>query len=115
MKDITHPDYMHSKRVCKDFKIRKLGDYHDLHVQSDTLLLGDVFENFQNICFEINELDPRLAWQAGLIKTKVKVDLLTDIYMLLMVGKGIRGGICHAINRYAKLCSNHMKDYDKNK
>ena len=54
-------------------------------------------------------------WQATLRKTKVKVGLLTDIDMLLMIEKGIRGGICHSIYGYAKANSKYMKDYDKNK
>ena len=58
---------------------------------------------------------PGLAWQAALKKTKVKLELLTDIDMLLMVEKGIRGGICHAIHQYAKANNKYMKDYDKNK
>ena len=58
MEDITDADYMHAKRFCKDFKIKKLCKYHDLYLQSDTLLLVDVFENFQNMCLEICELDP---------------------------------------------------------
>ena len=48
-------------------------------------------------------------------KIKVKLDLLTDIDMILMVGKVIRGGICHSIYRYAKANKKYMKDYDKNK
>ena len=75
MKDITDADYAHAKRVCKDFEIKNLGKYHDLYVQSDTLLLADVFENFRNMCLEIYELDPAkfllapgLAWQAALKK-----------------------------------------------
>ena len=56
-----------------------------------------------------------LAWKAALKKTKVKLDLLTDINMLVMVEKGIRGGICHAIHRYAKNNNKYMKNYDKNK
>ena len=89
---------------------------------SDTLLLADVFENFRNMCLEIYELDPAkclsapvLAWQTILKKTKVKLDLLTDIDMLLMVEKGIRGGTCHSIYRYAKANNKYMKGYDKNK
>ena len=89
---------------------------------SDTLLLADVFENFRNMCLEIYELDPAkclsapgLAWQTTFKKTKVKLDLLTDIDMLLMVGKGIRGGTCHSIYRYAKANNKYMKGYDKNK
>ena len=88
--------HMQKKRVCKDFEIKSLGEYHNLYVQSNTLLLADVFENFRNKCLEIYELDPAkflsaqgLAWLAALKKTKVKLDPLTGIDMLLMVEKGI--------------------------
>ena len=70
LKKITHADYGHTKRVYKDFEIKKLGEYHDLHVQSDTLLLADISENFRNMCLGRYELDsvklfsvPGLAWQ----------------------------------------------------
>ena len=105
---------MHTKRVCKDFQIKNLGEHHDLFVQSNTLLLADVYENFRNRCLKIFELNPAkgfsipgLAWQAPLKKTKVKLDLLTDIDILLMVEKGIY--------RYAKANNKYMKDHDKNK
>ena len=72
MEDITDADYAHAKTVCKDFEIKNLGEYRDLYVQSDTLLLADVFENFRNMCLEIYELDsvkflsaPGLARQAA--------------------------------------------------
>ena len=58
MEDITDADYAHAKIVCKDFEIKYLGEYHDIYVQSDTLLLADVFENFRNMCLERYELDP---------------------------------------------------------
>ena len=58
---------------------------------------------------------PGLAWQAASKKTKVKSDYLTDYDMLLMVEKGIRGGICHSVYWYAKANNKYMKDYDKNK
>ena len=81
---------------------------------------ADVFENFQNMCLEIHELDPAkflsglgLAWKVPLKKTKVELDLLTDIDMLYMVEKGIRGGICHSIYWYAKANNKYMEDYDK--
>ena len=51
MEDITDADYAHAKRVCKDFEIKSLGEYHDLYVPSNTLLLADVFGNFSNMCF----------------------------------------------------------------
>ena len=75
-----------------------------MYIQSDILLLANVFENFQNMCLEIYELDPAhfltalgLTWQAALKKIKVKLNLLTDINMLLIVEKGVRGGICYFI------------------
>ena len=58
MEGITSVDYRHAKRVYKGFKLKNLGNYHDLYVQSDTLLLADVFENFRNKCIEIYELNP---------------------------------------------------------
>ena len=85
-------------------------------------MLADVFENFRNRCFEIYELDPtkvlsapELTWQAAFKKAKAKLDFLIDIDLLLMVKKGIRGGICHSIYRYAKANNKYMKCYDKNK
>ena len=105
MDNITDPDYMHAKRVCKDFEIKTLGEYHDLYLKSDILLLADVFENFGKMCLEIYHLDPvkflsapGLAWQRALKKTEVKLEFLTDIDMLLMIQKGIRRGICHTIH-----------------
>ena len=86
------------------------------------ILLADVFENFRNMCIEIYKLDPthflsapRLAWQACLTKTKVELELITNVYMLLMIEKGIRGGICHAIHRYSKANHKYMIYYDENK
>ena len=101
---ITDTDYAHAKRNCKEFEIRHLGENHDLHFQGDALLSADVFENFRNICRKTYKLDPtnvllapRLAWQRALKKAKVKIDLLTDIEMLLMVEKGNRGEIHHSL------------------
>ena len=77
MEDFADVDYAHSKGVSKNFEKKKLEEYHDLYVQSDTLLLPDVFENFRNMCLKIYELDsakfflaPRLAWQAALKRLK---------------------------------------------
>ena len=77
VEDITDADYAHAKIVCKDFEIKNLGEYHDLYVQSNTLLLADVFENFRNMCLKIYELDTEkflsavgLAWQEALKKQK---------------------------------------------
>ena len=57
VKDITDVDYRHATRVFKEYKMNNLGEYHDLYVLSDTLLLADVFKNFRTMCIEISELD----------------------------------------------------------
>ena len=80
MEDIDDIDYRHGNNVFNKFKLNNLGDYHDLYVQSDTLLLADVFENFRDMCFKQYELDPAhllslsgLAWQACLKKTNIEL------------------------------------------
>ena len=100
MKDITDTNYNHAKRMWKGFEIKNLGEYHDLYVHSDTLLIADVLENFRNKYTEMYELDSAhflpesgWAWQAGLKNTEVELELLTDIDMLLMIEKGIIGGM----------------------
>ena len=86
------------------------------------MLLADIFENFRQSCLKNYELDPThfvslpgLAWQACLKNTNVELELLTYYDMLLMVEEGIRGGICHAIQRYAKVNNKYMNNYDKKK
>ena len=122
MEDISDTDYKHANNVFKKFDLNNLGDYHDLYARSDTLLLADVFENFRIACLSNYELDPAnfvslpgLAWQACLKKTNIELELITDYDMLLMIEDGIRGGICHAIKRYAKANNKYMNDYNKNK
>ena len=122
MEDISDTDYKHANNVFKKFNLNNLGDYHDLYVRSDTLLLADVFENFRNACLRNYELNPThfvslpgVAWQACLKKTNVELKLITDYDMLLMIEDGKGGGICHAIQRYAKANNKYMRDYDKNK
>ena len=91
MSDISEYDYKHAQRVWKEFKLKNLGEYHDLYLKTDVLLLSNVFESFRNECLEYHGLDPAhfyttpgLAWQASLKKTGVRLELLTDPDMLLM-------------------------------
>ena len=96
MEDISDIDYRHANNVFKVFKLENLGNYLDLYVQSDTLLLADVFNNFRDMCLKEYELDPvhflslpGLAWKACLKKTNIELELLTGYNMLLMVEEGI--------------------------
>ena len=120
-RDISDEDYAHPKKVWSTFNIKNLGDYHDLYVQTDTLQLADIFENFRKMCLDIYRLDPAyfvsapgLAWEACLKKTKVKLELLTHVDMLLMFEAGIRGGISQATHKYATANKKYMKNYNKN-
>ena len=122
LEDISDKDYSHVQKVWDVFEIKSLGEYHDLYVQTDTLLLVDVFEKFRDKCIEIYGLDPSyflsapgLAWQACFKKTNVNLELLTDIDILLMIEERIRGGICQSIHRYAEANNKYMKNYNKNK
>ena len=119
---ITSEDYAHAQKVWNTLNITKLGESHDLYVQSDTALLADVFQNFSDTCLEIYGLDPAyflsapgLAWQACLKKTEVELELLTDNDMLMMFEEGTRGGIYQATYQYAEAKNKYMKNYDKNK
>ena len=122
LENITKTDYAHANNVFKKFNINNSDEYHDLYVRSDTLSFADIFENFRQSCLKNYELDPAyfvslpgLAWQACLKKTNIELELLTDYDMLLMVEEGIRGRICHAMQRYAKANNKYMKDYDREK
>ena len=84
-------------------------------------MLADVFENFRNKWLEIYEFDPAhflsapgLSWQVCLKKTGVILELLTNNGMSVMAKKGIKGGICHTIYRYAKVNNKYLKNYNKN-
>ena len=121
MENIDDIDYRHGNNVFKRFELENLGQYHDLYVQSDTLLLADAFENFRDMCIKEYEPDPAhflllpgLAWQVCLTKINIELELLTDYNMLLMAEEGIRGGICHSTHRYAKANNKYMKNYNNN-
>ena len=112
---VSDEDYEHAQRIWKEFKIQNIGEYHDLYLRSDVLLLADVFEEFRNICLENYSLDPAwyytspgLSWDALLKHSGVKLELLTDPDMLLMFEKGIRGGISMISNRYGKANNKYM-------
>ena len=116
---ITDEDYQHAQKVWEIFDMKTMRDYHDLYLKSDVLLLSDVFENFRDVCISNYSLDPMfyytapgLAWDACLKITKVKLELFEDYEMLMMVEKGIRGGVSMISTRYGKANNPYMKDYD---
>ena len=119
---VSEEDYEHAKKVWKEFGMNSLCQYHDLYNQLDVLLLADVFENFRDVCLKNCGLDPAwyytapgLAWDAALKITKVNLELLTDSDMLLMVEKGIRGGISVITKRHGKSNNPYMHEkYNKN-
>ena len=118
-KGINKSCYEHVLNVWKKFNIKTLKDYLKLYNISDVLLLADVFENFRNLCIKNYGLDPvyyytapGLAWDAMLKITKINLELLSDVDKLLMIEKGIRGGISIISNRYGKANNKYMKDFN---
>ena len=121
-KHIKNEEYEHAKNVWNTFNLKNMGEYHDLYLKSDILLLVDVFENFRNTCLEYYKLDPchyftspGLSWDAMLKMTDIKLELITDIDMFQFIEKGMRGGISYIANRYGEANNKYMKNYDKNK
>ena len=116
---INESCYNHVKNIWKKFNIKTLKDYLKLYNISDVLLLADVYENFRNLCLKNYRLDPvyyytspGLAWDAMLKITKINLELLSDVDKLLMIEKGIRGGISIISNRYGKANNKYMKDFN---
>ena len=122
-KGITEKDYKHAGDVWNSFKMKTFKEYHELYNITDVLLLADVFENFRELCLKIYGLDPvyyftapGLAWDACLKITNIDLELLSDLNMLLMFEKGIRGGISIISNRYGEANNKYMrKGFNKNK
>jgi predicted HNH restriction endonuclease len=116
---VNEENYLRAKEVWQRFGCENLGDYHDLYLKTDVLLLADVFEDFRRVCLENYKLDPAhyisapgLSWDAMLKRTGVKLDLLSDVDMYQFIEKGMRGGVSYIAHRHAKANNEYMKDYD---
>ncbi|GFU80620.1 c2H2-type domain-containing protein [Trichonephila clavipes] len=116
---ISVEDYNHACKVFNEFHLNNLGEYCDLYVKTDVLLLTDLFENFRKICMQTYKLDPcwyfttpALSWDAMLLHTKVAIELFTDYDMLLFIEKGVRGGISQCCNRYAIANNRYMSNFN---
>ena len=119
---ISQKDYEHAQTVWQAFNCKTLGDYHDLYLKTDVLLLADVFQTFRKTCMGSYKLDPLhyytapgLSWDALLKHTGINLELLTDLDMHMFIEKGMRGGISMVSKRHAKANNPHTADYDPQK
>ena len=118
--NISDDDYKKAEAVWKHFKLTNLGEYHDLYLKTDVLLLTDVFETFRTMCLEYYELDPahyytlpNFAWDAMLLKTGVELEQIHDLEMYEMIEKGLRGGLCQVSHKHITANNKYMKTYNK--
>ena len=117
MSSISEDDHQRAQRVWEEFGILDLGDYHDLYLRTDVVLLANVYEAFRDTCLRHYSLDPLhfyispgLAWKACLKHTGIKLELLTDPDMLLMFEPGITGGITQVVHKYTSANNKYMGD-----
>ena len=119
---ITDEQYQHPQEVWSTFRPQNMGQYHDLYLKSDVLLLADVFENFRKTCLENIELDPAhyftspgLSWDAMLKMTGIKIELINDIDQYQLIEKGMREGTSYIAHRYGEANNKHMSNYEAEK
>ena len=118
---ITNGEYDHAKKVWETFSLKNMGEYHDLYLKSNVLLLAAGFESFRKTCFQYYKLDPchyftspGLSWDAMLKMTNSELELMTNVDMFQFIEKGMRGGVSNIANRYGKADNKYMEEYDEN-
>ena len=121
--DITNDDYNKAKQIWKHFGIKSMGEYHDLYLKTDVLLLTDVFENFRDMCLSYYGLDPvyyytlpNFAFDAMLKLTGIEIDLVYNQEMYEMIEAGLRGGMTQTTCKKVEANNKYMgSDYDSSK
>ena len=113
---ISEKYYFKAINVWNVFKMNAMGNYYDLYLKTDVLLLANKLEKFIKTCLDYYGLDhyfpsPRLSWDTMLKMTGIKLDLISDIGMHLLIEKGMRGGISYISKRYSKANNKYMKCY----
>ncbi|CAB4017421.1 DNA polymerase-like, partial, partial [Paramuricea clavata] len=118
--EVKEEDYQRARKVWNHFGMKTMRDYHDLYLETDVLLLADVFENFRRTCLENYKLDPAhymsapsLSWDAFLKQSGEEIELVSDMDMFQFFEKGMRGGISHIAHRHSTANNKYMETYDE--
>ncbi|CAB4001817.1 Gastrula zinc finger [Paramuricea clavata] len=118
--EVKDEDYERAQKVWDHFGMKTMRDYHDLYLETDVLLLADVFENFRKTCLENYKLDPAhyisapsLSWDAFLKQSGEEIELVSDMDMFQFFEKGMRGGVSHIAHRHSTANNKYMETYDE--
>ena len=120
--NISDEEYIHAQKVWSTIKCKTMGDYHNIYLKTDVLLLADVFKMLKKVCLQNYNLDPLwyynfpgLAWDACLKFTKIELDLISDYAKLMMFGTGTRGSVSNIPTRHSEANHKYIKNYNPEK
>ena len=118
--EVKDEDYQRAQKVWNHFGMKTMKDYHDLYLETDVLLLADVFENFRRTCLENYKLDPAhyvsapsLSWDAFLKQSGEHIELVSDVDMFQFFEKGMRGGTSYIAHRHSEANNKYMETYNE--